>query len=206
MPDSTSTGSARQPQKLRPFTPPNLARTRGPAPDTPLDQVQLAVGRVVGTHGLDGELRVQLLTDNPEHLLDAEQLLVGDARTPYTVDSIRFHKGMALIAFDEVADVDEAETMRGNVLRISGADLPPLADNEYYLYQVVGIEARTESGEVIGTVSDVIETGANNVFVVTPAGGGKELLFPSIPEVVIDLHPAEGYLVIRPQTYWDDPE
>jgi 16S rRNA processing protein RimM len=147
-----------------------------------------------------------LLTDNPEHLLDAEQLLVGDARTPYTVDSIRFHKGMALIAFDEVADVDEAETLRGNVLRISGADLPPLADNEYYLYQVVGIEARTESGEVIGTVSDVIETGANNVFVVTPAGGGKELLFPSIPEVVIDLRPAEGYLVIRPQTYWDDPE
>jgi 16S rRNA processing protein RimM len=145
-----------------------------------------------------------LLTDNPEHLLDAEQLLVGDARTPYTVDSIRFHKGMALIAFDEVADVDEAETMRGNVLRISGADLPPLADNEYYLYQVVGIEARTEAGEVIGTVSDVIETGANNVFVVTPADGGKELLFPSIPDVVTDIRPTDGYLVIRPQIWWDD--
>jgi 16S rRNA processing protein RimM len=204
MPDSTSTGNTRQPQKRRRFTPPNLARTRGPAPDTPLDDVQLAVGRVVGTHGLDGELRVQLLTDNPEHLLEAEQLLVGDQRTPYTIDSIRFHKGLALIAFDEIVDVDAAETLRGSVLRISGADLPPLAENEYYLYQVVGIEARTEAGEVIGTVSDVIETGANNVFVVTPADGGKELLFPSIPDVVTDIRPTDGYLVIRPQTWWDD--
>jgi 16S rRNA processing protein RimM len=204
MPDSTSTGNTRQPQKRRRFTPPNLARTRGPAPDTPLDDVQLAVGRVVGTHGLDGELRVQLLTDNPEHLLEAEQLLVGDQRTPYTIDSIRFHKGLALIAFDEIVDVDEAEALRGSVLRISGADLPPLAENEYYLYQVVGIEARTEAGEVIGTVSDVIETGANNVFVVTPADGGKELLFPSIPDVVTDIRPTDGYLVIRPQTWWDD--
>jgi 16S rRNA processing protein RimM len=204
MPDSTSTGNTRQPQKRRRFTPPNLARTRGPAPDTPLDDVQLAVGRVVGTHGLDGELRVQLLTDNPEHLLEAEQLLVGDQRTPYTIDSIRFHKGLALIAFDEIVDVDEAEALRGSVLRISGADLPPLAENEYYLYQVVGIEARTEAGEVIGTVSDVIETGANNVFVVTPADGGKELLFPSIPDVVTDIRPTDGYLVIRPQIWWDD--
>jgi 16S rRNA processing protein RimM len=71
---------------------------------------------------------------------------------------------------------------------------------------VVGIEARTESGEVIGTVSDVIETGANNVFVVAPADGGKELLFPSIPEVALDIRPSEGYLVIRPQTYWDDQQ
>ena len=204
MPDSTSTGKQQQSRQRRRFTPPNLARTRGPAPDTPLEQVQLAVGRVVGTHGLEGELRVQLLTDNPEHLLDAERLLVGDKRTPFTIDSIRFHKGMALIAFDEIADVDEAETLRGSVLRIAGADLPPLAENEYYLYQVVGIEARAESGDVLGTVSDVIETGANNVFVVTPADGGKELLFPSIPEVVLDIRPTEGYLVIRPQTYWDD--
>src|SRR6476619_7773459 len=106
MPDSTSTGSARQPQKRRPFTPPNLARTRGPAPDTPLDQVQLAVGRVVGTHGLDGELRVQLLTDNPEHLLNAEQLLLGGRRIIKTKNSIRLHKGMALIAFDHVTGDD----------------------------------------------------------------------------------------------------
>jgi 16S rRNA processing protein RimM len=170
----------------------------------PLEQVQLMVGRAIGTHGLIGEVKVLLTTDEPENLLNVNQLLVGEQRVPYTVESIRFHKGMALIAFEEIADVDAAEALRGSALRISGADVRPLAENEYYLYQVVGIEVRTESGEVIGTVTDVIETGANNVFVVTPTDGGKELLFPSIPDVVVDLKPTEGYLVIRPQSWWDE--
>jgi 16S rRNA processing protein RimM len=112
---------------------------------------------------------------------------------------------MALIAFAGIGDIEAAEQLRGSVLRIAGTDVPPLAENEYYLYQVVGIEARTEAGEQIGTVTDVIETGANMVFVVTPSGGGKEELFPSIPEVVLDIRPAEGYMTVRRQTYWDDP-
>jgi 16S rRNA processing protein RimM len=204
MPDSTSTGKPGSPRKKRRFTPPNLARTRGPEPDTPLEQVQLMVGRVTGTHGLNGELKAVLTTDDPENLLRAEHLLVGEERVPHAIESIRFHKGMALIAFEDIGDVDEAEALRGSVLRISGADVRPLEENEYYLYQVVGIEARTETGEVVGTVTDVIETGANNVFVVTPKDGGKELLFPSIPDVVLDLKPAEGYMVVRPQAYWDE--
>jgi 16S rRNA processing protein RimM len=126
------------------------------------------------------------------------------ACTPYTIESIRFHKGMALIQFAGVEDVDEAERLRGAVLRISGTDARPLEKDEYYLYQVVGLEVRTESGGAIGTVTDVIETGANMVFVVTPPGGGKEELFPSIPDVVVDIQPAEGYMVVRRQTYWDE--
>jgi 16S rRNA processing protein RimM len=162
------------------------------------------VGRVAGTHGLNGELKVLLTTDDPENLLNAEQLLVGEERIPHAIASIRFHKGMALIMFEDIDDIDAAEALRGSVLRISGADVRPLEENEYYLYQVAGIEVRTETGEVIGAVTDVIETGANNVFVVTAKDGGKELLFPSIPDVVLDLKPAEGYMVVRPQVWWDE--
>ena len=204
MPDSTSTDKrGRRPTK-RSYSPPILAGTRGPAPGTPLEEVFLAVGVIVGTHGLQGELRVKLTTDDPEHLTGIRQVLVGDRHMPYTIESIRFNRGMALVAFEEIRDVTAAEALRGSVLRIAGTDVPPLAENEYYLYQVVGIEARTEDAEVIGTVTDVIETGANMVFVVTPPDNGKEELFPSIPEVVLDIRPADGYMVVRRQTYWDD--
>ena len=203
MPDSTSTGKSRKAPRKRSYSPPTLARTRGPDPDTPLDQVQLAVGSIVGTHGLYGEVRVNLTTDDPEHLATLDHLLVGEKRTPLAIESIRFHKGMALIQFEGIEGVEHAEALRGQVLRISGADVRPLAENEYYLYQVVGLEVRTEDGQVIGTVADVIETGANLVFVVAPGDGGKEELFPSIPEVVLDIRPAEGYLVVRRQEYWD---
>lgn len=204
MPDSTSTGKTPRKPKKRPYSPPTLAKTRGPAPDTPLEQVQLAVGTIVGTHGLGGELRVHLTTDEPEHLATLDQLLVGEQRIPHTIETIRFHKGMALIQFEDVTDIDMAEALRGSVLRISGAEVRPLDENEYYLYQVVGLEARTEAGDAMGMVTDVIETGANMVFVVTPPDGGKEELFPSIPEVVLDIRPAEGYLIVRRQTYWDE--
>ena len=203
MPDSTSTGKSRK--KATPsWSPPTLAKSRGPAPQTPLDQVQLAVGTIVGTHGLDGELRIKLSTDDPEHLATLATVLVGEKRTPHTIEAIRFHKGMALVRFADVHDIDVAEALRGSVVRIPGTDARPLEENEFYLYQVVGLEARTEAGETIGIVTDIIETGANLVFVVTPPDGGKEELFPSIPDVVLDIRPAEGYMVVRRQTYWDD--
>jgi 16S rRNA processing protein RimM len=204
MPDSTSTGKSRPKQPKRSYSPPTLAKTRGPDPGTPLEDVRLAVGVIVGTHGLYGELRVKLTTDDPEHLATISQVLVGEKYTPYSIESIRLNRGMALVRFEGVADIDAAEALRGSVIRVAGTDVRPLDENEFYLYQVVGIEARTEDGDVIGTVTDVIETGAHMVFVVTPAEGGKEELFPSIPEVVLDIHPADGYLVVRRQSYWDD--
>ena len=203
MPDSTSTAKTRRPPK-RSHTPPTLAGSRGPDPDTPLADVQLAVGTVLGTHGLDGELRVRLSTDDPDHLVTLDHLLVGEKRTPLTLETIRFHKGMALIRFVEITDVATAERLRGAILRIAGSDARPLEPGEFYLYQVIGIEVQTEAGEPIGTVTDVIETGANLVFVVTPTAGGAEELFPNVPEVVIDLRPADKIMIVRRQQFWGE--
>ena len=185
------------------YRPPTLAGTRGPDPTTPLADVQLSVGVIVGTHALNGEMRVKLTTDDPEHLATVNELLVGEKRTPYQVESIRFHQGLALLGLVGVDTIEEAELMRGLALRIPGASVRPLQDNEYFLYQVVGLAVRDEAGEAIGTVTDVIETGANMVFVVTNEETGKEELFPSIPDVIVELKPAEGYMVVRRLEYWD---
>lgn len=192
-----------QPRK-RSFEVPTLGRTKGPDPGTPLSEALLTIGIIVGTHGLHGEVRVKLTTDDPERLLDINEVLVGDPPAPLTIEAVRFHKGMALVAFAGIEDLDAAEALRGKAMRVSGADVPPLGPDEYYLYQVVGLEARLEDGTVIGQVTDVIETGANMVFVVTPSGGGKNELFPSIPEVVVDLQPAQGFVVLKRQRYWDE--
>ena len=201
MPDSTSRG---KPPKRPPrqFTPAPLSRSRGPDPSTPVDQVELAVGAIIGTHGLYGELRVRLMTDDPEHFASLERVLVGEQRVPYHIESLRFHRGGALLQLRGVNDIATAEALRGAVLRIPGSEARPLAENEFFLYQVVGIAVRNEAGDELGTVTDVIETGANLVFVVTTSDG-KDELYPSIPEVVIDLKPSDGYMVVRPLTYWD---
>ncbi len=205
MPGWTLTDKPRSRAPKRSYEPPTLARTDGPDPGTPVEDALLSIGVIVGTHGLGGEVRVKLFSDDPEHLMDIDEVLVGRSAQPYVIQSVRFHKGMALVTFEGVEDIDAAEALRNQPVRIQGAKLPPLEPNEYYLYQVIGIEARLEDGSVLGTVTDVIETGANMVFVVKPVDGGKDELFPSIPEVVVDLRPAEGVLILRRQAYWDDP-
>jgi 16S rRNA processing protein RimM len=163
------------------------------------------VGAIIGTHGLDGELRVRLITDDPEHFVTLKRVLLGEQRIPYEIESVRFNRGVALVKLSGVDSIDTAESLRGAVLRIPGSEARPLGENEFFLYQVVGIAVRDEMGADLGAVSDIIETGANLVFVVTNSEG-KDELYPSIPEVVVDLNPGEGYMVVRPLTYWDAGE
>ncbi len=203
MPDSTSTGK-RPPRPSRTPKVPNLAGTRGPDPDTPLEDVYLTVGVLLGAHGLGGELRMRLVTDDPDQLLDLETVYLGERHRPYTIEGVRFTNDGALIAFVEVEDVETAEAMRGLPVRIAGTDARPLEEDEFYLYQVIGLAVRDEQGNALGAVIDLIETGANMVLVVR-AEDGTETLYPSIPEVVIDLNPVGGYVVVRPLTYWESP-
>jgi len=202
MPDSTSTGKG-QKRPGHQFAPTPLAKSQGPDPSTPVDQAELSVGVIIGTHGLYGEVRVRLLTDDPDHFASLQRVLLGEQRIEREIESIRFNRGVALVQLRGVADIETAESLRGAMLRIPGSEARPLAENEFFLYQVVGIDVRDETGTELGIVTDVIETGANLVFVVTPPDGGKEELYPSIPDVVIDLNPAQGFMVVRPQSYWD---
>ena len=89
-------------------------------------------------------------------------------------------------------------------MRISGLDARPLAPNEYFLYQIIGLEARDEAGNRLGRVTDLIETGANDVLVITPDDGGTDILLPSHSDVVVAMEPAAGYLVVRPLQYFGE--
>ena len=204
MPDSTSTGKPRRPTRRPAFTPRPLDQTQGPAPDAPLSAVRLTVGVISGAHGIEGELKVRLTTDDPDHLMTIQRLFVGDADEPVRHRGIRFHKGTALLKLPGVTTPEQAKGLTGTALRIAGSDARPLAANEYYLYQVVGLAVTDEAGNALGTVVDMMETGANDVFVVRPRDGSPDLLLPSIPDVVVDLRPADGVMVVRPLTYWGE--
>jgi 16S rRNA processing protein RimM len=186
-----------------PFTSRPLAETAGPDPDVPLSDVRLAIGTITGTHGTNGELKLRLSTDDPEQLRRIKRIFVGDEPAARTLVGVRFHQGMALIRIKGVANPEQGAALRGQTVRISGKDARPLEPGEFYYYQVVGITAYDETGEVVGTVSDILETGANEVFVITPAGGGKDILLPNIPDVVLDINSAERRMTVRPLVYWE---
>ena len=189
--------------------PPDIGRRRlmdtpGPDPTTPLSETKLVVGRVAGTHGVYGELKVVILTDDPDHLASLKRLWLGNEPRPRTVLGIRFHAGNALIRLSGITTPEAGREVRGQPLRMAGSDARPLEPGEFRLYQLVGLEAVTESGAALGRVADVIETGANDVFVVSPPGGGSDLLLPYHPDVVLDISPEAGRMVVRPMRYFED--
>jgi 16S rRNA processing protein RimM len=183
--------------------PKRLIETAGPEPGTPLEAVRLHVGNVVGTHGVRGELKVQLLTDDPEHLATVKFMYLGDEQQPRRVRGYRLHAGHALIRLEGITTPEEGRRYVGLPLRISGRDARPLAPGEFYLYQLIGLRVLDEAGNEIGRLTDVLETGANDVFVVTDSSG-REHLFPHHADVVLDVRPDEGYLVVRPLRYYGE--
>lgn len=150
-----------------------------------------------------GEFKVRLQTDNPEHLLTIKRIYLGDETAPRTVLGARLHAGNALLRLQGISSPESVERFRGAPLRISGADARPLAANEYFLYQMIGLEAFDEAGNRLGEVTDLIETGANDVIVVTPAEGA-DILLPSHPDIIVAMDPAAGRLVVRPLSYYGE--
>jgi 16S rRNA processing protein RimM len=185
--------------KRRPLSKPTgpLIESSGPEPDTPLERVFLTLGTVIGAHGLAGELKVRPVTDLPEQFEHLSAVYVGDEPRPRKVQHVRFHAGNVLLKLRGISNPEDGASFRGQVIRISGKDALPLEEGEFLLYQLIGLDVFDESGTKIGTTVDLIETGARDVFVIRPEGGGAEILLPNIEDAVLEIVPSERRMVVR---------
>ncbi len=157
----------------------------------------MAVGRISKPHGVHGEMRVELLTDVPERFEWLDTIYMGEVNPrPVGIESVRYHQGIVLLKLAGYPTRTEAETLRGEVLQVPESEAVPLAEGEYFLYQLVGLQVFTEEGTLVGRLSEVLETGANNVFVID--GSRQQHLIPDIPDVVREIDIEAGRVVIHP--------
>jgi 16S rRNA processing protein RimM len=160
----------------------------------------LLVGRVLRPHGVGGELRVEIITDHPERLSEHACFYLARSDSPaaahrYPVEKVRIHRDVALVKLGGCDDRNSAEELRGLLVQIPVEDAVPLEQGEYYLYQLIGVRVETEDGEALGRVADVIETGANDVYVVRGPRG--EVLLPAIEDVVVELDLESKRMVVH---------
>jgi len=158
----------------------------------------VAVGRIVGVHGIRGELKVEPLTDFPERFAPGSKFILvsptGVVR-PARALSSRIHKGKVLLQIDGVDDRSAAESLRGGLLKVEEEDLAPLPEGQYYHFQLVGLEVFTESGERLGEVKEVLPTGGNLVLIVHD--GLREVLLPFIDDVVREVDRESGCITVH---------
>ena len=161
----------------------------------------LAIGRVVGIHGVRGELKVEILTDDPHRFGLLQQVLVGledQEPVPWILEGYRLHKGHALLKLQGCDDRTAAEALRGYYIQVHFEDALPLEEDEYFEHQIVGLQVWTAAGELLGEVAEILYTGANDVYVVRGGSPGRrDILIPAIEDVVLKVDLDGGRLVVE---------
>jgi len=155
----------------------------------------LVVGRIVAPWGVRGEVKVTLETDFPERFERLKRVYLGEKATSFVLERSRLHKGHALLKLGGCDDRDAAEKFRGQLVQIPIEEAMPLGEDEYYVYQIVGLDVWTTEGEHLGRVSEVLFTGANDVYVVHGEKG--EILIPAVEGVVLEVDLAGGRLTVE---------
>jgi 16S rRNA processing protein RimM len=157
----------------------------------------LAVGKLLRPHGVSGEMRFAIWTDFPERLQPEVIVYVGKAYQPVRIKRLRGHSTDPLIAFAEFNDREEVGQFRNQVVYVRTADLPPLADGEIYLHQLIGLQVVQDEDEaLLGMITEVLETGANDVFLVRRENG-TDLLVPDIDSVILKIDLEKGQVRVH---------
>ncbi|GAA5062829.1 16S rRNA processing protein RimM [Thermocatellispora tengchongensis] len=168
--------------------------------------MQLVVGRIGRPHGIRGEVTVDVRTDDPELRFAPGARLDTDPPSagPLLVESVRPHAGFLLVRFAGVPDRTAAEALRGTMLVVESAEVPPLDDpDEFYDHQLIGLAVETVSGEPVGKVADVLHHGQDLLVV---RRGAEEVFVPFVRALVPEVDVAGGRLVVDPPPGLLDPD
>ena len=169
-----------------------------PTSDSPTGQPvrYLDIGAIIGPFGLDGHIRVFVLTDFPERFLEMDEVRVGERLRRYAIEEARLVRNEAVLKLEGIDDADAAAKLKGETLRVPIAEAVALDEDEFFWHQIVGLEVVTEAGEPLGRVNEILRTGANDVYVVKGPNG--EVLVPAIADVVLKIDVKAGRITIRP--------
>ncbi len=146
------------------------------------------VGVIANTHGIRGEVKVYPTTDDVVRFKELKKVILdtGKEKIDLEIQSVKFFKNMAILKFKGIDNINDIEKYKGKDLLINREDAVELEEDEFYLADVLDAKVVTEDGEEFGVITDVLETGANDVFVVETKEG-KEILFPVTKECILDI-------------------
>ncbi len=159
----------------------------------------ISVGKIIGTHGIKGQLKLHSYSGNFESLRAARTAVLkttdGMLRD-VTIKSFNANSGKFIISLQGFDDIDQVKPLVGNELCLKRCHLPELSDDEYYWSDLIGLQVITDSGLQLGTIVDIFETGSSDIYVVR--GENREYLIPAVGDVVKQVDLDSGKIIITP--------
>lgn len=158
----------------------------------------LKVGVITTTHGVRGEVKVFPTTDEAERFLELDYVLLdtGQELRRLEIQNVKFFKNLAILKFKGIDNINDIEMYKGRDLWIPREEGQELAEGEYYVADLIGMQVVLEDRTVFGTLKDVMETGANDVYVINTKDKG-EVLLPAIRECILDVNVEENTMTVH---------
>ena len=158
----------------------------------------LQVGAITQTHGVRGEVKVFPTTDDVNRFKKLKQVILdtGKETMPLEIQSVKFFKQFVILKFKGIDNINDIEKYKRCSLYVTREHAVPLEEDEYFIADMIGMEVCTEDGNIFGTLKDVIETGANDVYVIENAEHG-EVLVPAIKECIRSVDIEKGQMMIH---------
>ena len=159
---------------------------------------QLQVGVISSTHGVRGEVKVFPTTDDVTRFRQLKKVYLDTGREmlPLEIQNVKFFKQFAILKFKGIDNINDIEKYRGKSLMIDREDAVDLEEDEYFIADMIGMKVCTEDGSEFGTLKDVMETGANDVYIIDSLEHG-EVLLPAIRECILDVDMDEERMTIH---------
>lgn len=156
------------------------------------------IGKIVNTQGLKGEVRVIPMTDDPKRFnaLKSIEVFFTTHSKEYEIEKARLHKQFVVLKLKGVSSINEAEALRGGLIKISEENALPLEEDEYYIKDIYGLKVISDIGEELGVVEDIIFTGANDVYIVREHGI-KDLLIPAIKQCILNIDKESKVMTVK---------
>lgn len=148
----------------------------------------LQVGVISSTHGIRGEVKVFPTTDDPDRFRKLKQVILDTGREQkgLEIEGVKFFKQFVILKFKGIDNINDIEKYKGKSLYVTREHAVKLKKDEYFIADLIGMTVKEEDGAILGTVSDVLQTGANDVYVVALADGG-EVLLPAIKDCILSV-------------------
>lgn len=158
----------------------------------------LQVGIISSTHGIRGEVKVFPTTDDVKRFRKLKHVILdtGKEHLPLEIEGVKFFKQFAILKFKGMDNINDIEKYKGKSLLVDRANAVRLRKNEYFIADLIGVEVYTEDGEAFGILKDVLETGANDVYIVDSKRHG-EVLIPAIKQCILDVDVEKRTMIIH---------
>ena len=163
-----------------------------------MDNDLLRVGVIANTHGIRGEVKVYPTTDDINRFDELREVVLdtGKEKVELKVEGVKYFKNMVILKFKGLDSINDVERYKGKDLLVTRENAVPLGENEYYIADLIDMEVFGEDGSRLGVLEDVMQTGANDVYVIR-LEDGKELLLPNIDQCVLEVNVEEKMMKVH---------